>query len=324
MPQEPRQATAATQPFPIGDAFVPLSMEVAPEGFELVNRGGIFTPYLDGLRLGEAGPARRRELAAELSRHRNRLHLCLRGRRRERISGLGNHATQLPPAGEFYIGGNFGTNPMPLFGVFAALDLQTNKLVWQQHWPERCLSGSVTTAGGLVFVGRNDGRLTALDSATGAKRWEFQTGAGVNAPASVFEHGGRQYVAVYSGGHVQGGPRGDSVWLFSLNGTLDEVAPAAQQSMTRAPSNVNAEVSLESGQGRLRQFLRLLPRRRRHRRSRRTRLHDGPSADEIQRIVSSGRNLMPAFGGFLDEAAIANVSAWVRELARRAEEKQRN
>ena len=116
---------------------------------------------------------------------------------------------------------------MPLFGVFAALDLRTNKLVWQQHWPERCLSGSVTTAGGLVFVGRNDGRLTALDSATGAKRWEFQTGAGVNAPASVFEHGGRQYVAVYSGGHVQGGARGDSVWLFSLSGTLDEVAEAA-------------------------------------------------------------------------------------------------
>ncbi len=45
---------------------------------------------LDGLRLGEAGPPRRRELAAELCRHRNRLHLCLRGRWRERISGLGN------------------------------------------------------------------------------------------------------------------------------------------------------------------------------------------------------------------------------------------
>ena len=90
VPQEPRQATAATQPFPLGDAFVPLSMEVAPEGFELVNRGGDLHTLLDGLRLGEAGPPRRRELAAELGRHRNRLHLCLRGRRRERISGLGD------------------------------------------------------------------------------------------------------------------------------------------------------------------------------------------------------------------------------------------
>ena len=46
------------------------------------------------------------------------------------------------------------------------MDMRTNKLVWQQHWPEQCYSGSVATAGGLVFVGRNDGRLTALDTAT--------------------------------------------------------------------------------------------------------------------------------------------------------------
>ena len=159
----------------------------------------------------------------------------MRRRQRERISGLG-HCRSGSPAGEFYIGGNFGTNPMPLFGVFAALDLQTNKLVWQQHWPERCLSGSVTTAGGLVFVGRNDGRLTALDSAHRRETREFQTGSGVNAPVSIFEHRGRQYVAAHSGGHVQGGARGDSVWLFSLSGTLDEV-PAAQQSTARLLGN---------------------------------------------------------------------------------------
>jgi mono/diheme cytochrome c family protein len=42
----------------------------------------------------------------------------------------------------------------------------------------------------------------------------------------------------------------------------------------------------------------------------------------IQRTVSGGRNQMPAFSGFLDDAAIANVSAWVRELAQRAAGKQ--
>jgi len=52
--------------------------------------------------------------------------------------------------------------------------------------------------------------------------------------------------------------------------------------------------------------------------------HGGPaftlalSADAIQRTVSGGRNQMPAFGSFLDETAVANVSAWVLELARRA------
>ncbi|HZL92324.1 MAG TPA: PQQ-binding-like beta-propeller repeat protein, partial [Vicinamibacterales bacterium] len=323
VPQEPRQATAATQPFPIGDAFVPLSMEVAPEGFELINRGGVFTPYWTdyvlakpGLRGGANWPP------SSVDIETGYIYVCAAdGASAFRAWEI---TDELPPTGEFYIGGNFGINPMPLFGVFAALDLRTNRLVWQQHWPERCLSGSVTTAGGLVFVGRNDGRLTALDSATGARLWEFQTGSGVNAPASVFEHDGRQYVAVHSGGHVQGGARGDSVWLFSLSGTLDEVAEATQQSTSRASSNSSAAVSLEGGRAAYVNSCVFCHG------ADGTGGHGGPaftserSADEIQRIVSAGRNLMPAFGNFLDEAAVANVSAWVLELARRAEEAQSN
>ncbi len=53
-----------------------------------------------------------------------------------------------------------------------------------------------------MFVGRNDGRLTALDSRNGKQLWEFQTGAGMNAPVSVFEHNGKQYVVAYSAGNV--------------------------------------------------------------------------------------------------------------------------
>jgi alcohol dehydrogenase (cytochrome c) len=45
VPQEPRQATSATQPVPVGDAFVPQSIDIAPEGFRLKNQGRIFTPY---------------------------------------------------------------------------------------------------------------------------------------------------------------------------------------------------------------------------------------------------------------------------------------
>ncbi len=89
-----------------------------------------------------------------------------------------------------------------------------------------CYSGSAVTAGGLLFVGRNDGRLTALDSSNGRSLWEFLTGAGVNAPSSVFEYQGDQYVVVYSAGNLFGrSPKGDSVWLFSLKGTLDEADP---------------------------------------------------------------------------------------------------
>jgi mono/diheme cytochrome c family protein len=58
--------------------------------------------------------------------------------------------------------------------------------------------------------------------------------------------------------------------------------------------------------------------------------HGGPAfttalpAAEIERTVAGGRNQMPAFGGFLDGVAVRNVSAWVLELARRAEAKQSN
>ena len=77
----------------------------------------------------------------------------------------------------------------------------------------------------VVFTGKNDGRFIALDSTNGDSLWEFQTGAGVNAPASVFSHNGQQYVVVYSAGNLFArSPPGDSVWLFSLNGTLGEVA----------------------------------------------------------------------------------------------------
>ena len=45
VPQEPRQGTAATQPYPRGDAFVPQQIDIAPEGTTLVNGGKIFTPF---------------------------------------------------------------------------------------------------------------------------------------------------------------------------------------------------------------------------------------------------------------------------------------
>ncbi|MGD8324433.1 MAG: c-type cytochrome, partial [Gammaproteobacteria bacterium] len=217
-----------------------------------------------------------------------------------------------------YIGGNFGSNPMPRFGVFAAIDLRTNRLVWQQHWPDRCFSGSVATAGGLVFVGRSDGRLTALDSATGALLWEFQTGAGMNAPASVFEHEGRQYVAALSAGNVSGGARGDSVWLFSLDGALEEVAPAGMQLTQASPAEAGLASDPDAGLATYNDSCVFCHG------ADGTGGHGGPgfdsarSIEEIRRIVTAGGNTMPPFGNTLSTAQIASVSAWVSELAQRA------
>ena len=92
-----------------------------------------------------------------------------------------------------------------------------------------------------MFVGRNDGRLTALDTANGAQLWEFQTGAGMNAPVSTFEHNGKQYVVALSraASFFPGTTRGDSVWLFALDGGLQPAARAATLRALRARWSTN-------------------------------------------------------------------------------------
>ena len=183
VPQEPRQATARTQPFPVGDAFVPQSISIPPEGFRLVNQGRIFTPFWTEAVVSKPGQGGGANWPpSSYDPRTGYLYVCASDRTGVFKGGDIDH--EIPPDGERYIGGAFGAVPFGVTGIFAALDMRTNTLVWQQQWPERCYSGSVATAGGVVFVGRGDGRLTALDSLTGTLLWAFQTGAGVNAPAS--------------------------------------------------------------------------------------------------------------------------------------------
>jgi alcohol dehydrogenase (cytochrome c) len=226
VPQEPRQATAATQPYPVGDAFVPQALRVAPEGQTLVNRGAIFTPYwTDAIPIapGAGGGANWPPSAHDPSTGIS--YVCASDRP-FLFAGLDITADS-PLPGDRYTAGVFLGEAMYNFGVLAAVDMHTNTLVWQQHLREPCFSGMTATAGGLVFVGRNDGRLTALASSNGMKLWEFQTGAGMNAPVTVFAHNGTQYVLAYSAGNVlAGSAHGDSVWLFALDGTMEQAAPA--------------------------------------------------------------------------------------------------
>ena len=227
VPQEPRQATSKTQPIPRGDAFVPQSVDIAPEDFPLVNQGRIFTPFWKdaivakpGARGGANWPPSSYDPTTNL------FYVCATDA--ANLFRGGEDDQPITPEGTRYLGSAFGGAPLPASGIFAALDMKTNRLVWQQRWKESCYSGSVTTAGGLVFTGRNDGRLTALNSSTGKRLWEFQTGAGMNAPVSVFEYDGEEYVVAYSAGSLfAGSPRGDSVWLFSVKGTLNEGEPSS-------------------------------------------------------------------------------------------------
>jgi quinohemoprotein ethanol dehydrogenase len=225
VPQEPRMFTSATQPHPVGDAFVPQSLRIAPEGYEMVNRGQVFTPFWTTpvvIAPGVAGGANWPPSAHDPKT--GFTYVCAADK--PFIYQAKDISTERLPDGAEYTGGEFLGEPLPNLGVLAALDMRTNKLVWQQLWAEPCFSGVSLTTTGLLFVGRNDGRLTALDSSNGKKLWEFQTGAGMNAPVSIFEYKGTEYVIAYSAGNTLApSPKGDSVWLFSLNGKMEQAEP---------------------------------------------------------------------------------------------------
>ncbi len=236
VPQEPRQKTAATQPFPRGDSIVPQFIEIAPEGHALVNDGRIFTPFVGenptlvapGIWGGASWPP------SSYDPVQQRLFVCassvING-----FTGGGDAKFAGPTNGTSFLGGATTFTRVARTGIIAALDVTTNKLAWRYQWPEQCYSGTMATAGGLLFVGRSDGRLTALDSATGKPLWEFQTGAGMHAPVSTFEHKGKQYVLAYSAGSALiGSARGDNVWLFGLEGKLGPVQPGTPVSRTAA------------------------------------------------------------------------------------------
>lgn len=104
--------------------------------------------------------------------------------------------------GALYIGADFTAYaPQEQAGAVRAIDPAKGKIVWE--WWTRApiqAGGAVATGGGLVFVGTQDGRLVALNTTNGKQLWEFNLGAPVTGPPISFAVGGKQYVAVVTGG----------------------------------------------------------------------------------------------------------------------------
>lgn len=319
VPQEPGQATSPTQPYPVGDSFVPQSMDIAPEGYELVNSGRIYTPFLDkGVVMkpfiggGANWPPSSYDPETRL------YYVCAQ-------DGIGvfrgGHSySDAPEAGKRYVGGRFGGVSFPTFGIFAALDMRTNTIAWNQRWSDQCYSGSVVTRGGLVFVGRNDGRLTALNSSNGEQLWEFQTGAGLNAPVSIFEHEGEQYAVAYSAGNLfVGSPRGDRVWLFSLNGELDPAPPPGTRFSTEGVSREvpDAEALLAMGRQVYRETCVFCHGAEGEGGHNGIALQSPLERAFVIGVVNQGRNDMPAFGRSLNAQEIDAVASYVAQWDRR-------
>jgi quinohemoprotein ethanol dehydrogenase len=127
--------------------------------------------------------------------------------------------------GEQFTGtAGFITNGFNSPGFLTAYDLTKGDIAWKKSFKESCYSGAVTTAGGLVFVGQNNGELQAYDSESGELLWHFQTGAGANTTVTPFEENGEEKIAFYAGGNsLAATPHGENFWVFSLNGEMEEL-----------------------------------------------------------------------------------------------------
>jgi alcohol dehydrogenase (cytochrome c) len=135
--------------------------------------------------------------------------------------------------------GGAGFKKAVLSGSVVAIDITSGKQVWKKRFRSPMLDGALITAGGLVFIGTPEGKLLALDEATGDTVWSTKTASGLNASPITYSEGGKQYVSIPSGtgGVVSkffaasvpwlaGIPKGSMVYTWVLNGSSAGMAPS--------------------------------------------------------------------------------------------------
>src|SRR5258708_14698240 len=79
-----------------------------------------------------------------------------------------------------------------------ALDPQTGERRWEYPMtgPGTMWAGTVSTAGGVVFFGDDDGQLVAVDSKSGKHLWNFYMGQMLTASPITYSVDGKQYVSI--------------------------------------------------------------------------------------------------------------------------------
>jgi len=85
-----------------------------------------------------------------------------------------------------------------------ALDLISGKQIWEfkligtNHYGP----GLLSTAGGLIFAGDNQGIFSALDAKTGKSLWHFNVGEKITASPMAYAVGGQEFVGLLAGPNV--------------------------------------------------------------------------------------------------------------------------
>jgi alcohol dehydrogenase (cytochrome c) len=85
-----------------------------------------------------------------------------------------------------------------------ALDLLTGERKWdyKQISSRSYGAGLLSTAGGLIFAGDDQGIFTAHDARTGKPLWHFNTGQKIHASPMSYNFRGKQYIAVAAGSNI--------------------------------------------------------------------------------------------------------------------------
>lgn len=86
------------------------------------------------------------------------------------------------------------------WGLLKALDPLTGETKWDFRYDKAPWAGTLSTGGGLIFSGDEDGYLMAFDAKTGKNLWKIYTGNRLVTSPITYELEGRQYITMPSGG----------------------------------------------------------------------------------------------------------------------------